>query len=47
MSYIDAGYAAALSVLVAYGATLLARRGRLERVLARRSAAPERRPEGS
>ncbi|MDE3086225.1 MAG: hypothetical protein KGJ77_05605 [Acidobacteriota bacterium] len=36
MSYIDAGYAAALCVLVGYGATLWARRARLERAVARR-----------
>ena len=31
MRYIDAGYAASLSVLFVYGATLLYRRRRLER----------------
>ena len=36
MRYIDAGYAVALGVLVAYGAGLLLRRTRLERVAARR-----------
>lgn len=33
MSYITAGYAAALSVLFAYGAVLVTRRRRLERAV--------------
>ncbi|MGA2520878.1 MAG: hypothetical protein ABSG81_08700 [Acidimicrobiales bacterium] len=40
MSYIDAGYAIALSVLCAYGALLWRRRQRLERVVARTRRPP-------
>jgi hypothetical protein len=47
VSYIDAGYAAALCALVAYGASLLARRARLERALARRPAPGAGAAEGS
>ncbi len=43
MSYIDAGYAVALSVLAAYGLFLLGRRRRLER-LARPEPAGEGHP---
>jgi hypothetical protein len=45
MSYVDAGYAAALGALFAYSAYLLGRRRRLERAL-RRSAVPIREREG-
>ena len=47
MSYIDAGYAATLCVLVGYGATLLARRLRLERAAARRPVTGAGSAEGS
>ena len=47
MRYIDAGYAAALCVLFAYGAGLLLRRARLERAAARRPSTVSGRREAS
>jgi hypothetical protein len=46
MSYVDAGYAAALGVLFAYSAYLLGRRRRLERAL-RRAELPIRERDGA
>ena len=40
MSYVDAGYAVALSVLACYGAGLLLRRRRLTKALARPALPP-------
>jgi uncharacterized protein (TIGR03382 family) len=47
MSYVDAGYAIALSVLALYSVALLLRRRRLERAVARGEAEEARRPGGT